>query len=117
LPKERNRRPDVAFVSFQRWPKGQREGLDENAWNVAPELAVEVVSPTGDAEELLDKVGEYFRAGVLLVWLIYLKQALVHVYESQTNVRGFTRPDTLDGGTVLPGFKLPLGDLFLEVSS
>src|ERR1700730_5091029 len=34
LPKERNRRPDVAFVSFQRWPKGRREGLDENAWNV-----------------------------------------------------------------------------------
>jgi Uma2 family endonuclease len=113
LPKERNRRPDVAFVSFQRWPKGRREGLDENAWNVVPELAVEVVSPTDDAEELLDKVGEYFRAGVLLVWLIYPKQALVHVYESLTNVRGFTRSDTLDGGTVLPGFQLPLADLFL----
>jgi Uma2 family endonuclease len=117
LPKERNRRPDVAFVSFQRWPKGRREGLDENAWNVVPEVAVEVVSPSDDAEELLNKVGEYIQAGVLLVWLIYPKQSLVHAYESLTNVRGFTRSDTLDGGTVLPGFKLPLGDLFLEVSS
>jgi Uma2 family endonuclease len=109
LPNERNRRPDVAFVSFQRWPKGRREGLDENTWNVVPELAVEVVSPTNDAEELLDKVGEYFEAGVRLVWLIYPKQSLVHVYESLTNVRGFSRSETLDGGNVLPGFQLPPG--------
>lgn len=114
LPDDYNRRPDVALVSYQRWPKDRPLPEDDNAWDVVPDLAVEVVSPTDRAEDLLEKVDEYFRAGVRLVWVLYPRRRLVHVYESLTQIRGLTRTDELDGGTVLPGFRLPLATLFQE---
>ena len=67
----RSRRPDVAFVSFQRWPKSRPLPCTENALEVVPELMVEVVSPTDQAEALQEKVPEYFQTGVRLVWVIY----------------------------------------------
>ncbi len=61
------------------------------------------------------KVQEYFQAGVRLVWVVYPTQALVHVYESFTGpIRVLTRQDDLDGGAVLPGFRLPLKEIFVE---
>src|SRR5262245_24643469 len=51
----RHRRPDVAFVTFQRWPKNQPMSLTENAWDVVPDLAVEVISPTDLVYELMQK--------------------------------------------------------------
>src|SRR5262245_8674735 len=63
-PVNRNRRPDVAFVSYQRFPQGGIIPPRENAWDVVPDLAVEVVSPTDFAGDLMEKVHEYFRAGV-----------------------------------------------------
>jgi len=56
----RNRKPDVAFVSSQRWPRDRPRRISENAWDVVPDLAVEVVSPHDLAENLLDRVFEYF---------------------------------------------------------
>ena len=108
----RNRRPDIAFVSYDRWPKSRPHNKDENAWDVIPTLAIEVVSPTDLAEELLAKMEEYFRAGVQLVWIVYAKDAQVYVYQAPKDVRILTRTDTLDGGAVLPEFRLPLADLF-----
>lgn len=108
----RRRRPDVAFVSAERWPIGLVHSPEVNAWDVVPDLAVEVVSPTDDAEELYDKVQEYFRAGVRLVWVVFPKHAHFHVYETPTSIRVRTREETLDGGPVLAGFLLPLVDLF-----
>jgi Uma2 family endonuclease len=109
--RERNRRPDVAYVSYVRWAKDRPVPEDGNAWDVVPDLAVEVVSPTDFAEDLLAKVGEYFRAGVRLVWVVYPRERLVCVYRSLTDSRGLTRDDTLDGGDVLPGFRVPLADV------
>jgi Uma2 family endonuclease len=114
LPEDRNRRPDVAFVSYDRWAKGRPLPEDDNAWDVLPNLVVEVVSPTDLAEDLQEKVGEYFRAGVTLVWVVYPRARQVQVYESLSSIRGLSRADELDGGTVLPGFRLPLTELFLE---
>jgi Uma2 family endonuclease len=114
IPANRNRRPDIAFVSYLRWAKERKQDRDENAWPVVPNLGVEVVSPTDDAAELVDKIEEYFKAGVELVWVVYPHQSMVYIYESLTAVRGLTRSDTLDGGKVLPGFKLPLAELFPE---
>ena len=114
LPADRNRRPDLAFVSYQRWAKNRPLPPLDNAWNVLPNLVVEVVSPTDRAEDLLQKVAEYLGAGVTVVWVIYPRCQQVYVYESSTNVRALTRADELDGGTVLPGFRLQLGELFLE---
>lgn len=55
-PVSRDRRPDVAFVSYQRWAKNRSVPRTGNAWNVVPNLNVEVVSPTDSAEELQEKV-------------------------------------------------------------
>jgi Uma2 family endonuclease len=109
----RNRRPDVMFVPFSKWP-ADRPLPPDNAWDVLPDLCVEVVSPTDMAEEITDKLVEYFRAGVRLVWVVYPRHQHVYVYESLTALRGLTRADTLDGGPVLPGFLLPLAELFPE---
>jgi Uma2 family endonuclease len=114
LQRDRNRRPDGAFVSYHRWPKGRPFAEDDNAWNVVPDLAIEVISPTDPAEELLEKVEEYFEAGVRLVWIVFPRRRIIHVYESLSQIRGLTRADELDGGKVLPGFRLALATLFEE---
>lgn len=112
-PGNKDRRPDISFVSYQRRPKNQtRQAADDRAWNVVPELVVEVVSPTDTADDLMEKVEEYFRSGVNIVWVIYPLRELVYVYESLTQVRGLTREEALDGGAVLPGFRLPVAELF-----
>ena len=113
-PINRDRRPDVAFVSYQRWPKSRPLPATDNAWDVVPDLAVEVVSPTDQAEDLQGKIAEYFRAGVTLVWVAYPLQSEVYVYESPTQIRVLTRNDELDGGIVLPDFRLSLAELFAE---
>jgi Uma2 family endonuclease len=112
----RNRRVDVAFVSYQNWPKDRPMTLTDNAWDVVPDLAVEVISPTDLVYELMQKIAEYFQAGVRLVWVVFPPQRLVYVYESLTQVRVLTQTDELDGGAVLPGFRLPLANLFPAVA-
>lgn len=105
------RRPDTAFVSFARWPRGRRVP-STTAWEVVPDLAVEVISPTELAVEVYGKVAEYFRAGVQAVWVVVPPLEQVYVYGSPTAVRILSRTDELDGGAVLPGFRLPLAALF-----
>jgi Uma2 family endonuclease len=108
----RNRRPDVVFIPFSKWARGIRPP-ETNAWDILPDLCVEVVSPNDKADEVETKVGEYFDAGVPMVWVVYPRHERVYVYDSPTQVRRLGKPDTLDGGTVLRGFQLPLADLFL----
>jgi Putative restriction endonuclease len=64
-----NRRPDVAFVSYARWPTSVV--AREAAWNVVPDLAIEILSPTNLAEEIDRKITDYFQSGVRLVWVFY----------------------------------------------
>lgn len=111
LPTDRQRRPDAFFVSYSRWP-ANRPVPRQNAWEVCPELCAEVVSPTDEAEDLREKVEEYFAAGVRLVWVVYPRLELVDIYENGSAVRTLRRADSLDGGLVLPGFTLPLAELF-----
>jgi Uma2 family endonuclease len=113
-PINRDRRPDVAFVSFQRWAKERPIPPTDNAWDVVPNLATEVVSPTDKADEIEQKIIEYFRAGVELVWVVYPTQSKIYVYESPTRITGLMRSDVLTGGTVVPGFQLPLAELFTQ---
>ena len=113
-PVGRERRPDVAFVSADRWPYNRLAPRGDNAWKVIPSLAVEVVSPSNTADEILLKIHEYFRSGVELVWVIYPEQAEVYVYESPLKIHVLARTDTLDGGKVLPGFQMRLVELFGE---
>jgi Uma2 family endonuclease len=109
-----NRRPDVAFVSYARWPTPIV--AREPAWNVVPDLAIEIVSPTNLAEEIDRKMMDYFQAGVRLVWVFYPDSGRVYVYQSPTHVSILERTDTLDGGEVLPGLRLPITELYEAVA-
>lgn len=104
------RRPDVAYVSFERCP--QRVIPPGNAWEVVPDLAVEVVSPTNLALDLQTKIDDYFLHGVRQVWVIFPPQRRIYVYESIKSIRVLDANDVLDGAPVLPGFRLEVGKLF-----
>ena len=108
-----DRRPDLAFVSYKKWPKN-RKMRRANAWDVVPDLAVEVISPTNTAEEMAMKIQDYFKAGVAQVWIIYPLPQQIYVHVSPTEVRVLNRQDELDGGDLLPGFKLPVAALFQD---
>ena len=99
--------PDVGFISKARQPK-----RPHIAWNpLAPDLAVEVVSPTDRANEIADKVANYLSAGTLL-WYAYPSRQQIKVYEPGQPVKTLGIDDVLDGSKVLPGFKVALKDIF-----
>ena len=104
------RRPDVAFVSAQTWPL-DRPIPKVGDLPVAPDLAVEVNSPTDVMDKVIDKIIEYFHHGVREVWLILPMQGQVYVYTSPTQVRILTAEDELTD-TIVPGFRLNLAELF-----
>lgn len=110
------RRPDISYVSYERWPRN-KPVTDDEAWDVVPDLAVEVVSPSDKADALLEKVEEYFFAGVLQVWVVYPRRRVVYVYESFTRINVIAEGQELDGGTILPGFRLPLATLFENLAA
>ncbi|HEX3148323.1 MAG TPA: Uma2 family endonuclease [Gemmataceae bacterium] len=114
LPKDRgrNRRPDVAFISFNRWAADRPLPYRGNPATAVPELVVEVVSPTDDAEDLIAKAHEYLEAGVKLVWLVYPRSQTLYAYDSVSSVRIFNVADDLNGGSLLPGFQVPMSQLF-----
>ena len=112
----RKRRPDVAFVSFDRWPLTRRIPRTE-AWEVVPNLAVEVVSRTDSVDYIVDKIAEYFHAGVERVWVVFPSQEQIYIYDSPTSVRILTRTDELSGDPILPHFRLPLVELFEDAAA
>jgi len=116
VPTGWKRRPDVAFVSFDRWPLQRRIPRTE-AWEVVPNLAVEVVSRSDSVDYIVDKVAEYFRAGVERVWVVFPSQRQVYAYDSPTSVRILARTDELSGDPILPHFRLPLVELFEDAEA
>ncbi len=105
--------PDVAFVSWSRLPDGQVP--DVPIPQLAPNLAVEVLSRSNTPKEMQGKREEYFAAGVALVWIVDPDERRVTVFTSPEDSVAYSSSDVLDGGTVLPGFSLALGDLFAEL--
>ena len=104
------RSPDVAFVRTDRLPpKDQRRAFLE----LAPDLAVEIVSPSDSSSDVNDKVMQYLKLGVKLVWLVYPSTKSVNVYNPDRTVRILSEEDELDGGEVLPGFRLRIADIFV----
>ena len=86
---------------------------DRQGWlEVAPDLAVEVVSPNDSSSDVTDKVGAYLNAGVRLVWVVYPRKRQVHVHQPGGDVRIVFGDGALDGEQVLPGFRLPLAELW-----
>ncbi|HWE62582.1 MAG TPA: Uma2 family endonuclease [Chloroflexota bacterium] len=101
--------PDVAFVQSARIPA---EGVPKKHWPLAPDLAVEIVSPGDRAGEIARKVELYLRAGVQLIWVIYPATHTVVVHEPSGAIRSLTDDDVLDGSRTLPGFSCPVNALW-----
>lgn len=111
--KTRNRKPDVAFVTFERWPEDRPLPFRGNAIDVVPDLAVEVVSPTDRADAVIQKALEYLRAGARLVWVIFPSVRQLYAYHDRTQPpRVFSEGEALEAPDVLPGFSVPLALLF-----
>jgi Uma2 family endonuclease len=106
LPGGNVRSPDASFVSSKHLPK-----VPEGFLELAPDLAVEVLSPEDNPRQVLDKVGEYLAAGVRLVWVIDPRTSRAVSYRSLIDVHQIGPDGSLDGGELLPAFHYPLSDL------
>jgi Uma2 family endonuclease len=106
------RSPDISFISksrltgLKRLPKGYFQG--------SPDLAVEILSPNNTVEEIHDKIVEYFENGTRLVWVIHPDEKFVLVYHSPEPDQFLRLEENLDGEDVIPGFFLPVKELFTE---
>ena len=111
---DRVRKPDACYFSATRF---KPEMLAHSFCSVAPELAVEVVSPSDVYYEVERKVFEYLNAGVLLVWVVSPESRTVVTYSAQQVIEHRTSSQILAGGDVLPGFECRIDSLFPSVDS
>jgi Uma2 family endonuclease len=108
---DRVRKADVSFIRLDRWSMEQAQA--EGHVRIAPDLAVEVLSPNDLAYEVDAKVEEFLAAGVRLVWVVNPEKRTVRVYRAQGTGTILREQDELDGEDVLPGFRCPIRELFL----
>ncbi len=108
------RSPDVSFMAKERL-----QGLDElpdGFLEGAPDLAVEILSPSNTVEEIHNKLVEYFDNGSRLVWVINPKEKYVLVYRSSEEPDRLLKSiDSLDGEEIVPGFSLAIAELFQKL--
>jgi Uma2 family endonuclease len=102
--------PDVSFFSWERVPGG--EVPQEPVPLLVPDLAVEVISRANTRKEMDEKLQEYFEKGVRLVWYVRPRSRVVDVYTGPDHFARLTASMRLDGGEVLPGFSVQVGELF-----
>lgn len=103
------RGPDVSYVRAERI---RVEGIPEGFWHLAPDLAVEVVSPSETAEEVREKVRDFLAAGTPLVWIVYPRSREVIVHTPDGLARTYASGDTLEFPEVLPGFRCTVAEIF-----
>ena len=103
------RAPDAAFIAKARIPES---GIPKTYWPFAPDLAVEVLSPSDRFSAVQTKIAEYFSAGTRLTWVIEPATRIVYVYRSAHDVQALGEDDELSGADVLPGFRYAVGRLF-----
>lgn len=102
------RGPDIAFV------RSARLGTEKNAsfFIGAPDLAIEVVSPSNRPGELLAKISEFLDAGTQIVWVVYPATRTVVEHAADGSIRIFNAEDTLSAPALLPGFEAPVEQIF-----
>jgi Uma2 family endonuclease len=103
------RAASVAFIAHARFSSSK---LPVDYPQLAPDLVAEVISPWDRWEEIEEKVHDWLRAGVRLVWVVQPSTSSVTVYRSLRDVHLLTQQDALDGFDVLPGFTCPVRALF-----
>ncbi|MCS7300720.1 MAG: Uma2 family endonuclease [Fimbriimonadales bacterium] len=102
------RAPDVAFIRKERLPEPRPNAFPE----LAPDLAVEIVSPSDSYADILEKVDELLQAGTVAVWVVDPKRRSVEVYRRDAPTLRLHEDDMLTCEELLPGFQLPLKTLF-----
>jgi len=105
-----SRIPDVAFTSATRL----LPVVEEGAVPLIPDLCIEVQSPNDSPQKMRDKAAYYLANGARLVWLVYPKKRMVEVLYPNGEFDIFRDGETLSGGDVIPGFSLPVRDIFEE---
>ncbi len=105
--------PDVAYTSWERLPGGRRP--TERVPLLAPNIAIEILSEGNTPVEMAEKRRLYFEAGVDLVWEFDPERRSATEYRSLADFETLGKNGRLEGGTVLPGFALPLADVFAEL--
>jgi Uma2 family endonuclease len=105
------RGPDVTFFPWSSFPNGEPPE-DETWWSAAPGLCVEVLSPSNTTKEIDRKLEEIFDAGCKLAWVIDPEDQTARVHTSAKRFKSLDKTGVLSGGKVLPGFTLPLADVF-----
>ncbi len=100
-------KPDIAYVSAERLSEDKFKGFPD-----APDLAVEIVSPTDKQYDVIDKVLAYLEAGTRLVWVVEPIMKTVMIYRSETDFTLLTHEDTLTGEDVVVEFSCPVAELF-----
>lgn len=104
------RKPDVAFVAVAKWPL-DRPLPDQDAWPIAPTLAVEVVSPTNTMNEIAGKIEDYFTHGVERVWVVLPKQRKVCLYDSANHMQAVLIGDRIRDD-LFPGLDIEVAQIF-----
>lgn len=103
------RGPDLAFVSAERLPNGMPK---RGFLPFAPDLCIEIISPSNTFSEIQEKVLEYLESGTRLVWVVYPETGSVTEYRSRIEIRILESTDALEGGNILPGLRVPVASLF-----
>ncbi len=98
---------DIAFIRGARVPAA----LPDQLLDMAPDLAVEVISPSNDAADIHHKIRQLLAAGTALVWIVYPSTRTVDVH-SQSGATTLEGDDTLSGRDVLPGLEIPVREIF-----
>jgi Uma2 family endonuclease len=106
------RMPDVSFFSWESLPDGEME--DAKIWETFPALAVEVLSESNTASEIARKIDELFEGGTQLIWVFDPREQTTVVYTAPDLFTELAPHDVLTGEPVLPGFRLPLAELFAK---
>jgi Uma2 family endonuclease len=101
--------PDIAFVERQRFAA---TGLSRKFWKGAPDLAVEVLSPSDRVGKATDKAQAWLAHGTHQVWIVDPKNRTVTVHHQDGPVVALTDADTLEGGDIVPGFACPVRKIF-----
>ncbi len=104
--------PDLSYISWDRFP--DRKIPQEAFLHLAPDLAVEVISPGNSKAEMDRKLARILHRRARLVWYVYPRTRTVKVFTGPERPTTVREHETLDGGNVLPGFALPLKDLFAK---
>lgn len=105
------RGPDVAYWSYERLPADQ---VPEGYANVAPDLCVEVLSPSNTEQRTTRKVAEYFACGARMVWVVDPEERTVTIYRKPGEGRVLWEDAAITGEDVLPGFSCALTEFFQQ---